>query len=314
MSKPSLSIVIVNWNAGDQLRDCITSIVAARKDELFLFEVFVVDNGSKDDSLTGIDSLGISINIILNETNLGFAAACNQGASGASGDYLLFLNPDMRVFENSLDIPVAFMQNPDNSEVGIAGIQLVDENGVVARSCSRFPILGMFFAQALGINRFVKFRHLAQSMDEWAHDSTRHVDQVIGAFFLMRRSAFILLGGFDQRFFVYFEEVDLSYRANQAGLRSIYLTEAQAFHAGCGTSRQVKAHRLFYSLRSRLMYGFKHFTFVNACILLLLTLFLEPFSRILFALISRRWCDAHHTLQGYWMLICDLHNILRVPK
>jgi GT2 family glycosyltransferase len=314
MSKPTLSIIIVNWNAGNQLRDCIASIASASQHSFLLSEVFVVDNGSKDGSLNDIESLGVPVNIILNETNRGFAAACNQGAVRASGNYLLFLNPDMRLFENSLDAPVAFMQHPDNSDVGIVGIQLVDKCGVVARSCSRLPLLRVFLTQALGINRFPKFRHLTQSMDEWPHDSTRYVDQVIGAFFLMRRSIFVLLGGFDERFFVYFEEVDLSYRAHQAGLRSIYLTEVQAFHAGCGTSNQVKAHRLFYSLRSRILYGFKHFTYGNACILFLLTIFLEPISRVFFSLIRGHWCEVKHTLQGYWMLICDLHNILRISK
>lgn len=312
MSRPSLSIIIVNWNAGHQLRDCISSISCARTNGLVLSEVFIIDNASTDTSMNGIDELGVPVTIILNKNNRGFAAACNQGAAKASGDYLLFLNPDMRLFKDSLTKPIAYMQRPENSSVGIVGIQLVDENSKIAYSCSRFPSLGIFLAQSLGINRLPMLRHLTQGMAEWTHDDTRYVDQVIGAFFLIRRSIFESLGGFDQRFFVYFEEVDLSYRALQLGFYSVYLAETQAFHAGGGTSSQVKAHRLFYSLRSRLLYGFKHFTPLQAWSLLFITLILEPCSRILFALAKGSWRDAHHTLQGYWMLFRDLHHILEL--
>ena len=312
MSQPSLSIIIVNWNAGQLLQDCVSSIGRARINGFVLLEVIIVDNGSTDGSINGVELLGVSVTIILNEDNRGFAAACNQGAAEASGNYLLFLNPDMRLFENSLVVPMAYMQRPENTDVGVVGIQLVDENARVARSCSRFPSLGIFLAQSLGINRLPRLRHLTQSMAEWAHDDTRYVDQVIGAFFLVRSSIFESLDGFDQRFFVYFEEVDLSYRAFQLGFSSVYLAEVQAFHAGGGTSNQVKAHRLFYSLRSRLLYGFKHFTPLQAWLLLLITLILEPCSRVLFALAKGAWRDARHTLQGYWMLLRDMRNILSV--
>lgn len=309
---PTLKIIVVNWNAGEQLRDCIISITKAKQKCLFLSEVIVVDNGSIDGSLIGIDVLGVPLSIVRNEKNLGFAAACNQGAKDATEDYLLFLNPDMVLFESSLIEPLEYMERLENFDVGISGIQLLDESARVARSCSRFPSLGIFLAQLLGLNRLPWLRHLTQSMAEWTHDETRYVDQVIGAFFLIRRPIFEALGGFDQRFFVYFEEVDLSYRASKLGFLSVYLTEAQAFHAGGGTSSKVKAHRLFYSLRSRLLYGFKHFTPLQAWLLLLITLILEPCSRVLFALAKGNRRDARHTLKGYWMLLRDMHNILKV--
>ena len=97
-------------------------------------------------------------------------------------------------------------------------------------------------------------------MSEWAHDTDREVDQVIGAYFLTRRALFQKLGGFDQRFFVYFEEVDFCVRARTAGSTAFFLAGAQAFHRGGGSSEQVPAQRLFYSLRSRMAYSHKHFT------------------------------------------------------
>lgn len=305
----SLSIIIVNWNSGSQLHGCINSIVEFGLP--LVNQIIVVDNGSTDGSEMDVENLP-KVTLIRAGYNRGFAAACNQGAALASADYLLFLNPDTRLFENSLSTPLDFMDEENNARVGICGIQLVDESGRVSRSCARFPSLRIFLAQALGLNRLPRLRYLTQAMVEWGHDSTQNVEQVMGSFFLMRRSVFEILGGFDERFFVYFEEVDLSLRAYQAGWHSVYLANTQAFHAGGGTSRQVKAHRMFYSLRSRLLYGFKHFSFINAWILFWVTLGLEPLTRIIFALAKGEWLNVQHTLKGYFLLFIDLPAILRV--
>ena len=155
-------------------------------------------------------------------------------------------------------------------------------------------------------------QHLGQAMLEWKHNSTCKVDQVMGTFFLMRHSLFESLGGFDERFFVYFEEVDLSLRARQAGWHSVYIADARAFHAGGGASRQVKANRLFYSLRSRLLYGFKHFTSFKAWLLVGVTLLIEPLTRVLFSLMNGGMDDVRNTLKGYGMLLQDFPRILRV--
>ena len=148
-------------------------------------------------------------------------------------------------------------------------------------------------------------------MSEWDHATNRDVDQVIGAFFLIRRTVFEALNGFDERFFVYFEEVDVSYRARQAGWRSVYLATARAFHAGGGTSQQVKAARLFYSLRSRLLYGFKHFSRLRAWALVGVTLLVEPISRLVFSAIRGGREDVLNTLRAYGMLWRALPSILK---
>jgi hypothetical protein len=172
--------------------------------------------------------------------------------------------------------------------------------------------MGIFLSQALGLNRLPGLHHLAQVMSDWKHNSTCKVDQIMGAFFLMRHSLFGSLGGFDERFFVYFEEVDLSLRARQAGWRSVYLADAKAFHAGGGASRQVKAIRLFYSLRSRLLYGFKHYTSFRAWMLVGVTLLVEPLTRVVFSLMSGGMAEVRNTLKGYGMLLMDFPGILRV--
>ena len=134
-----LDIVIVNWNSGIQLKKCLESIATTRQDNYRLDRVVVVDNASADGSTEKLGNLGIRLVVIRNETNRGFAAACNQGARGSAADYLLFLNPDTRVLEDSLEKPIAFMEHPSNSKVGIVGIQLVGDDGEIHRSCTRFP-------------------------------------------------------------------------------------------------------------------------------------------------------------------------------
>ena len=305
-----LDIIIVNWNAGQQLHDCLESIVTARRDGFTLGRVVVIDNASSDGSLEGLDSLCLPLKIIRNPVNRGFGAACNQGAAACDSRYLLFLNPDTELFDNSLVVPMAFMEDEANQEIGICGIQLVDKKGGVARTCARFPSLSRFAAQAMGFNKIQALKWTGVHMDEWDHLSDKSVDHVIGAFFFMRRGVFEVVNGFDERFFVYLEDVDFSLRAKQAGWNTAYLTGAQAFHMGGGTSRQVKATRLFYSLRSRLLYGFKHFPHWQAWILVGITMLLEPASRLLFCGVRGQWAGLWDTLRGYRMLWKELAEVV----
>lgn len=303
-----VDIVIVNWNAGAQLRECVDSVLAYEKGEVN--EIIVVDNGSTDGSPDTIDGLP-RVNVIRTGENLGFAAACNLGAAAGDSPYILFLNPDTRVEANSLTVPLAFMERPDNTDVGICGIQLVDEHGSVSRTCARFPTLWRLTVSALGLDKLPGLHSAGMRMNDWDHESTRPVDQVMGAFFLIRRNLFSSRGGFDERFFVYFEEVDLSLRTKQAGYDSWYLTEAHAFHAGGGTSRQVMAHRLFFSLRSRLLYGFKHFPRWQAWCLVGVTGFGEPFTRTAWCLLGGDTAGMRHAWSAYCMLWHGIGRIVR---
>ncbi|ABF09602.1 Glycosyl transferase, family 2 [Cupriavidus metallidurans CH34] len=279
--------------------------------------VAIVDNASVDDSLDLVaerDDWGFPVHLIRNAENRGFGAACNQGAGVGRAEFVLLLNPDTRVYENSLSIPLAFMQRSENAAVSVTGIQLIDETGHVQRACARFPSPAMFSAAAFGLDRLPWLRGQRLHMSDWDHASTRDVDHVIGAFYLIRRSVFERLGGFDERFFVYLEDLDLSLRVKQAGGRIVFLADAQAFHAGGGTSRQIKATRLFYSLRSRLLYGFKHFSRVAAWALLVVTILPEPITRTVFSAARGGMQDVGNTLRGYGMLLRSLPQILRASR
>lgn len=298
----SLDIVIVNWNAGKQLHTCLDSILLALKNGVDLCRVVVVDNASIDGSAKELQKFGLPLTIIHNETNRGFAAACNQGAEGGGSNYILFLNPDTRLFADSLVKPMKFMTHPNNHRFGIVGIQLVDENKSVSRTCARFPTAAMFGFRMLGLDRLFPNRRLSHFMSEWDHGQNRMVDHVIGAFFLVRRSLFHELKGFDKRFFVYLEDLDFSLRARTAGWQSFYLADARAFHMGGGTSAQVKDRRLSYSVRSHILYGYKHFNLWAATFLMLGMMFVEPWLRVGLAIANRSKRQLKDTVTAYAML------------
>jgi N-acetylglucosaminyl-diphospho-decaprenol L-rhamnosyltransferase len=307
-----LDIVIVNWNAGSQLLECLESINVACDSDVKLNRVVVVDNASVDGSLEAISHLTLPLTIIQNGENLGFGRACNQGALESKADFLLFLNPDTRLFPDSLFSPLQFLENKKNSKIGICGIQLVDETGIVVRTCARFPRANTFTIKMLGLDRIFPVLFKSNFMTEWDHNETMEVDQVMGAFFLIRRSLYDALGGFDERFFVYFEEVDISYRASKSGWKTIFLASAQVFHKGGGTSQQVKARRLFYSIRSRILYAFKHYHMLSATYLLVLTLLIEPLSRIIHAFGWGSKSQISETFIAYQMLLKQLPTMMLV--
>lgn len=311
--KMSIDVVIVNWNAGLQITEAVVSI--AKHHHNVVSSVTIVDNASIDDSLSrvkAIKNLPFTLQIIYNRENYGFGAACNQGAYGGRADYLLFLNPDTRLFNNSLSLPLDFLEDERNRSVGICGIQLIDERGGVSRSCAKSPTARMFYSKILGLDRLFPGFFQSHFMEEWDHRENREVDHVIGAFFFLRRRLFVQLNGFDERFFVYLEDLDFSVRAKQNGWTSYYLANAQAYHKGGGTSDQIKARRLFYSLQSRILYGYKHFRLPEAMLLMVGTLCIEPFIRLAFNLLRGSPKSVGETINGYLMLYGALPKIMAV--
>ncbi|QEY59398.1 glycosyltransferase family 2 protein [Pseudomonas sp. C27(2019)] len=303
-----IDIVIVNWNAGYQLKECLESVLNYNKSEVS--SIVVVDNGSTDGSADAVDGMP-NVTVIRTGENLGFGAACNIGAKAGQSPYLLFLNPDTRLEAESLTVPLTFMEQSENQSVGICGIQLIDEQQNVSRTCARFPTIKRLISSTLGLDKLPRLKGAGVHMNDWDHLSSAEVDHVIGAFYLIRRKIFEQVSGFDERFFVYLEDLDLSKTVKNAGWSSWYLTEAKAFHAGGGTSRQVKVHRLFYSLRSRLLYGFKHFPTWQAWLLVLVTLLIEPFTRSIWCLLSRDLVGVKHTWAAYRMLWGSLKYIIQ---
>lgn len=296
---PTLDIIIVNYNAGDALYACAASIAQARDDSFDLLSVIVVDNASTDGSLEKLGILDLPVTIVRNEKNTGFGAACNQGVFHGKADYILFLNPDTRLYPDSLRAPMDAIINTSGDNTGMCSVRLVDANGKTERSCARFPTPLHFILRAFYIGRLFPGPRTTHFMLDWDHDKDRFVDHLMGAFLLMPRSVFDELHGFDTRFFVYLEDMDLSLRAHRLGYKSLYLAGPKVFHKGGGTSEKVKDLRLFYSLQSRMRYSFKHFSKPAACTVSFFALVIEPVTRLLFSVLRLRFVEAAQTLKGY---------------
>lgn len=305
----SISIIVVNWNSGEQLRKCIESVF--ENTLKCVVRCIIVDNGSDDNSLDFLSNFGEEVTLIRAGKNLGFAKACNIGAKYGETDCLLFLNPDAQLMDGCLDKAIQFMEQDTSHEIGICGVKLFGDDDKIQHHCVQFPTFKTYFSHALGLTALFPQRFPSHFMQDFDHCSSREVDHVIGAFFLVRRPVFEQLKGFDERYFVYLEDLDFSLRARKAGWKTHYLADATAYHKGGGTSDQVKAHRLFYSLRSRMIYSFRHFSRSAAWGVVILTMLVEPWPRLARALLRCSWQEARDTCCGYGMLWKDLPATLR---
>jgi GT2 family glycosyltransferase len=300
-----VDVVVVNWNGGRLVTDCVGSLDAFGER---VNRIIVVDNGSTDGSISMLPR-SKRIHIIENGENLGFARACNLGAERGNSDYILFFNPDARLIDTSLTKLIEFMSSPAADRIGICGAKLIGDDGQTQRSCANFTDVSTYLGGAIGLTeRFPRlFTPLFATFD---YTKSRIVDQPIGAYFLIRRTLFEQLDGFDERFFVYFEEVDLALRAKNAGWDAYYFSDAVAFHKGGGSSERVRARRLFYSLRSRLQYAAKHFSLIGFAAVGLASLIVEPLGRLARAGVRLSGAEVADTLGAYGMLWKDMPRIV----
>lgn len=289
-ARPTVDIIIVDWNAGEVLGDCLRSVFEADTTGVTIDRVVVVDNASTVHRRAAPDPAAQwadRVTLIRNATNRGFAAACNQGARGSRADYLLFLNPDTTLDASALGVPAAFMSAANHQDVGICGVRMVDATGATVPSSRRFPTLAGAIGEPTGLSRLWPSMFPPLVLKPSAAADPVDVDQVIGAFFFIRRQLFEELHGFDEQFFVYYEEVDVSYRARQRGFRSVYLPAASAFHYGGFSSNQARFFRLFQSVRSRARYARKHWSRRDRFLLGLAMCTIELPARLVYGLVRR---------------------------
>jgi GT2 family glycosyltransferase/glycosyltransferase involved in cell wall biosynthesis len=307
---PRLDIVIVNWNAGALLRTCLESLAGSACHGLLLDRVVVVDNASCDISLEALVRPAPQVTI-RNARNVGFAAACNQGAAGSTADYLLFLNPDVILDPDSLAGAIAFMEAKENQEIDISGIRLRDAEGRTQRCCARFPTPARMVGHAVALDKLAPRLAAPHFLTDWDHEDSRDVPQVMGAFLLIRRAAFERLGGFDERFFLYYEDVDLCYRLVRDGGRCAHNAAVSAMHVGGGTTNAIKARRQFLAAQSRILYTKKHFGPLAAAAVGLAALIGEPALRLLRGAARRSRREIIDSAKGAFMLWRALPGMLR---
>ena len=297
--KISLDIIIVNWNSDNYLRKCLNSIILCDCSNIEL-SIIVIDNCSTDQSLEKLPT-SLNIQLIKNTQNIGFAAACNKALQLSSSKYILLLNPDTEVQKHTLQQSILFMES--NIDVATLGCRHVNKDGQTIPSCSRFPHLSNYIYKIFGLTTFFPNTFVAPTMMyNWDHENSAEVDQVMGAFMLIRNQVLKQVGDMDERFFLYYEDLDLSYRIKRFGGKIYYNADITIFHVGGGISKNILAKRLAYSLHSRILYGFKYFSFINAILLSILTLFIEPITRMLFTLLRGQVYDSKEIIKGYLYL------------
>lgn len=299
MSLHAVDVVIVNWNSLLLTEAAVASIERSERAVHRIASITIVDNDSTPPLHQ--EDFGRRATVLANDANHGFGRASNQGAARGSADFILFLNPDVALGAETLDHAVGALA--DDSTLGVVSVALTDATGKVNRSCCRRPTLGSLAAHTTGVDRVARCGKLGYRMRDWDHDEDRDVDHVMAAFYLVRRSVFEAVQGFDMRFFMYLEDLDLSLRIRDAGHRIRFLAHATAFHEGGGTSKQVKATRLFYALRSRVQFVVKHHGIVPAALIASLSLLVEAPLRLGSALIARSSDDARNVLRAYRALL-----------
>ncbi len=253
-----LSIIIVNYNAAPYLARCLTSIESCLSG--ITCEVCVVDNASTDCTRMLIGNRFPGVQIIANDRNLGFAAGVNQGLEKTNGRYILWLNPDTEILDGGMTELLRYLKR--EPEVGIIGPQIVDPGGTIQLSCRSFPLYRtiLFHRYSLLTRWLPQNRYSREYLHtDWDHTSIREVDWVSGACLLHRRVVLDDIGGLDERFFMYCEDVDFCLRARQVGWKVHYHPGMQVLHHIGGSSRQSPVLMAVERHRSMWRYYAKHF-------------------------------------------------------
>lgn len=266
-----ISIIIVNYKVKDLLRECLQSIQISAPSFLSV-ETIVVDNDSQDGSEELVAREFPTVRYIANKTNNGFAKACNQGAAHATGRYLFFVNPDAALTPNSLTNLVEFMD--EQPSVGIVGPRIEYVDGTIQPSCRTLPTvpamamillkLHHLFPNALPLRRY--------GMHAFKHETMRKVDQLMGAALFIRRECFEQIGGWDERYFIWFEDVDICKSATDGGWLVMFYPEAVVKHGRSKSfSQKPSTWRQSNFAKSMRVYFWKHRGWLPALLISALT-------------------------------------------
>lgn len=249
-----LSILIVNWNVRDLLRECLRSIERGRGG--LAVEVIVVDSASSDDSVAMVAAEFPWVTLLPQADNVGFPRGNNIALARARGDALLLLNPDTVIRGDALPVLVAYLAaHPD---VGAVGPQLLNPDGSVQSSRRRFPTLATGFLESTwleGLAPGVLRRYYALDLPD---DATADVDWLTGACILVPRAVYERVGGLDEGYYMYSEELDWCRRIRAAGWRVVYLPTAQVVHHVGKSSEQAVTARHINFQRAKLRYFRKY--------------------------------------------------------
>ena len=281
-----LSIVIVNYQTFELTKNTINSIFGY--EHPFSYEVLVVDNASSDDSLAKLQEyLNDKVKFITSAENNGFAAGNNQALRIAEGDYVLLLNSDTIVWENTLEDIYSYMEK--HRDVGACGCRVLLENGDLDKACKRsFPNVKNSFFRLFHIP--TKSKDNDYNLDNLPDDEIYEIDCLTGAFMFMRAEALDQVGFLDETFFMYGEDIDLCYRIKKGGWKIVYYGKSKITHLKGASSKKQKSKLIYEFYRAMYIYYKKHHAdensfivnvvvYIGIAFLCILKLFLNVFKK-----------------------------------
>uniref|UniRef100_UPI003217F7BD glycosyltransferase n=1 Tax=uncultured Draconibacterium sp. TaxID=1573823 RepID=UPI003217F7BD len=253
-----LSIIIVNYNVKHFLEQCLHSVQKAVKNTSA--EIFVVDNNSVDGSAQLIREKFPKVRFIQNTENVGFSKANNQAIKQASGKYILLLNPDTVVEEDTFEKVISYMN--DHPDVGGLGVKMIDGKGTFLPESKRgLPTPWVAFYKIFGLSKlFRKSKRFGKYHLSYLNENEIHeIDVLAGAFMLMRKSALDKVGLLDETFFMYGEDIDLSYRIQQGGYKNVYFPETTIIHYKGESTKKGSLNYVKVFYNAMIIFAKKHF-------------------------------------------------------
>jgi len=254
----TLSIIIVNYNVKHFLHQCLKSIERAKHN--IDLEIFVVDNNSVDGSINMIQNEFPYVKLIANEKNTGFATANNQAIKRAKGKYILLLNPDTIIEENTLHKTINFLQK--NTEAGALGVKMIDGNGdFLPESKRSLPSPSIAFYKIFGLSfLFPKSKKFGKyHLNYLDKEKTHEIDVISGAFFMTRKQILDEIGLLDENFFMYGEDIDLSYRIQKHGYKNFYLPTTSIIHYKGESTKKTSINYIFTFYQAMIIFVKKHY-------------------------------------------------------
>lgn len=250
-----ISIIIVSWNVRDKLRECLASIEKASQN--LNVEVFVVDNDSHDSTSKMVVSDFPSMTLIQNSYNAGCSRAVNRALKKTTGRLILWMNPDMRLFDDTLKHLIDVAQ--ENPQAGVIGAKLTNEQGDIVPHIRRFPKFTDQFAIASKLSKVFPSILNSYLCHDFDYNKPAHVESIRGSFFCIPRAVIEKIGSLDERFFLWFEEVDYCKRVVDVGKAVLYHPRIRAIDYVGQSFAQVptmKKQKMFIS--SMMKYFKKH--------------------------------------------------------
>jgi len=259
LTNPVLSIILVNYNVEHFLELCLHSVLDATKN--IEAEIWVVDNHSSDGSVQMVEKSFEQVHLIANKSNAGFSKANNQAILQAKGKYILLLNPDTILPENCLSDCIRFME--ETPQAAALGARMLDGSGCYLPESKRgLPTPWVSFCKAFGLSRLFPSSPLfgKYHLSYLNENETQEVDILSGAFMFMRKEALDKAGLLDESFFMYGEDVDLSYRLQKSGYKNYYFPEATIIHFKGESTKRGSISFVHHFYKAMLLFSKKHFS------------------------------------------------------